>query len=160
MTDGGRPRSRPHWPTAPSTRPGRHTDERCPRQPGPPHDRPDDGGRGPRVHRRGRGRLLGALNIPLGSIAILLFALAIRRTAPGFAAVSAVLGVLGLVGTVLSSAGQYADPALGLGLGVGGTERLGGYPGNLWVLLVGLLALAAARADGAVGRADRLPDAP
>jgi hypothetical protein len=43
---------------------------------------------------------------------------------------------------------------------VGGTERLGGYPGNLWVLLVGLLALAAARADGAVGRADRLPDAP
>jgi hypothetical membrane protein len=85
--------------------------------------------------------LLGAVNIPLGSVAILLFSVAIRRAAPGFAILGIVLAILGLLGTVLSTAGQYAGPALFLGLGVGGTERLGGYPGNLWVLLVGVLAV-------------------
>jgi hypothetical protein len=85
--------------------------------------------------------LLGALNIPLGSIAVLLFALATRHTAPTLASVSAVLGVLGLVGTVASAAGQYGGPALYLGLGPGGSERLAGYPGNLWTLLVGFLAV-------------------
>jgi hypothetical protein len=42
---------------------------------------------------------------------------------------------------VASAAGQYGGPALYLGLGPGGSERLAGYPGNLWTLLVGFLAV-------------------
>jgi hypothetical protein len=49
--------------------------------------------------------------------------------------------VLSLAGSVLSIAGQYGGPDLYLGLGVGGTERLAGYPGNLWMLLVGAALL-------------------
>jgi hypothetical protein len=33
-----------------------------------------------------------------------------------------------------------ASPALYLGLGIGGTERLVGYPGNLW-MLIGLVTI-------------------
>jgi hypothetical membrane protein len=88
--------------------------------------------------------LVGAFNIPLGSVAILLLSLAVRRTAPGLARFGVVLAALGLLGTVLSTAGQFA-PALYLGLGVGGAERLAGYPGNLWVLVVGVLAVARSR---------------
>lgn len=89
--------------------------------------------------------LLGAFNIPLGSVAILLLSLAVRRSAPPLATLGVVLAVLGLVGTVLSTAGQF-DPALYLGLGVGGAERLAGYPGNLWMLVIGVLAVSARRA--------------
>lgn len=86
--------------------------------------------------------LLGAFNIPLGSVAILLLSAAVGRRAPVLAGFGVVLAVLGLVGTVLSTAGQFA-PALHLGLGSGGAERLAGYPGNLWMLVVGLLAAVA-----------------
>ncbi len=85
--------------------------------------------------------LLGALNVPIGSVAILLFAIAIRHDRPGFSAISAALAVVGLAGTFLSTAGEYGGHALLLGLGVGGTERIGAYPGNLWMLLAGLLAV-------------------
>jgi hypothetical membrane protein len=88
--------------------------------------------------------LLGAFNIPLGSIAILLLSIAVRRTAPSLAGVGVALAVLGLVGTVLSAAGQVS-PGLYLGLGVGGSERLAGYPGNLWMLIIGTLAVSAGR---------------
>jgi hypothetical protein len=84
--------------------------------------------------------LLGAFNIPIGSIAILLLSIAIRRVAPGLAATGVVLALLGLVGTILSTAGQFSS-ALYLGLGVGGSERLAGYPGNLWMLIIGVLAV-------------------
>jgi hypothetical membrane protein len=84
--------------------------------------------------------LLGAFNIPIGSVAILLLSFAVRRVAPRLTAAGVVLAVLGLVGTILSTAGQFS-PALYLGLGVGGSERLAGYPGNLWMLIVGVLAL-------------------
>ncbi len=84
---------------------------------------------------------LGALNIPLGSVAILVLSLAIRRTAMVFATAGIVLACLGLLGTVLSVAGQYAGHGAYLGLGVGGTERLAAYPGNLWLLLVGLVVV-------------------
>ncbi len=89
--------------------------------------------------------LLGAFNIPVGSVAILLLSIAVRRSAPALAGLGTVLAVLGLLGTALSTAGQFA-PALYLGLGAGGAERLAGYPGNLWMLVVGALALAARRA--------------
>lgn len=92
--------------------------------------------------------LLGALNIPLGSIAILLLSLTVRRTAPVPATAGFVVAALGLVGTVLSTAGQFS-PDLYLGLGAGGAERLAGYPGNLWMLGVGLLALVPRRAAAA-----------
>jgi hypothetical membrane protein len=92
--------------------------------------------------------LLGAFNIPVGSVAILLLSLAVRRAAPALAAFGVVVAVLGLVGTVLSTAGQFA-PALQVGLGVGGAERLAGWPGNLWMLVVGVLALAARPRVGA-----------
>jgi hypothetical protein len=65
-----------------------------------------------------------------------------QRSAPPLAALGVVLAVLGLVGTVLSTAGQFAPP-LYLGLGVGGAERLAAYPGNLRVLVIGLLAMGA-----------------
>jgi len=74
-----------------------------------------------------------------------LFAPATRRTAPTPAAASAVFGVLGLVGTVASGSGQYGGKALSLGLGPGGGERLAGVPGNLWTLLVGVLAVRRTR---------------
>jgi hypothetical membrane protein len=85
--------------------------------------------------------LLGAFNIPVASVAILLLSIAIRRVSPALAVAGIVLAVLGLVGTVLSAVGQFS-PALYLGLGVGGSERLAGYPGNLWMLIIGVLALA------------------
>lgn len=90
--------------------------------------------------------LLGAFNIPITSIAILLLGLAYRRTAPGQAASAIVLAILGLVGTILSTAGQFF-PVLYLGLGVGGAERLAGYPGNLWMLITGALVVLAFRRD-------------
>jgi hypothetical membrane protein len=88
--------------------------------------------------------LLGAFNIPLGSIAILMLSIAVRRTAPLLACVGVVLALLGLTGTALSTAGQFSAP-LYLGFGVGGSERLAGYPGNLWMLIIGVLALITRR---------------
>jgi hypothetical protein len=88
--------------------------------------------------------LLGALNVPVGSVAILLVSLAIRRTRRRSAAVGVLLAVAGLVGTVLSTAGEYPGSALYLGLGVGGMERVASYPGSLWLLVAGPLVLVEA----------------
>jgi hypothetical membrane protein len=88
--------------------------------------------------------VLGALNIPLGSVAILVFSAAVRHRARGLALTGVVLGVVGLVGSLLSVAGQYAGPGLYLGLGAGGAERLGGYPGNLWMVVIGMAAVLGA----------------
>ena len=52
--------------------------------------------------------LLGALNVPLGTVAILLLSLAIRRASRGLAQVGIVVAVVGLAGNVLSTVGQYA----------------------------------------------------
>jgi hypothetical protein len=48
--------------------------------------------------------------------------------------------VAGLVGSVLSAGGQYAG-SLYLGLGAGGAERLASYPGSLWMLIIGVIAM-------------------
>jgi hypothetical membrane protein len=82
--------------------------------------------------------LLGAFNIPLSGVAILLLSIALWSTVRWLAVSGLVLAVLGLVGSFLSIAGEYGGSALYLGLGVGGTERLAGYPGNLWTVLVGV----------------------
>jgi hypothetical membrane protein len=88
--------------------------------------------------------LIGALNIPIGCCAILLAGLSVRHSRRTLSAVSIALGVVGLVGTVLSTAAQFVGPELDLGLGVGGMERVSDYPGSLWVLLIGIVALSSA----------------
>lgn len=45
------------------------------------------------------------------------------------------------MGSVLSAAAQYAGSSAYLGLGVGGSERLASYPGNLWILMIGIIAM-------------------
>lgn len=88
--------------------------------------------------------LMGALNVPLGSMAVLLLSLVMRRTDPGLSAIGMVLAVVGLVGMVLSTVGEYAGPALYLGLGAGGMVRVAAYPAPLWLLLVGVFTIARA----------------
>jgi hypothetical membrane protein len=89
--------------------------------------------------------LIGALNVPLESLAILLLSLAIRRSSRVLAAIGIVVAVVGLAGSFLSTAGQYAGSPLYLGLGVGGAERLASYPGTLWMLMMGITAMAFTR---------------
>jgi len=89
--------------------------------------------------------LLGALNVPLGSVAILLLSLAIRRTSRALSTTGIVVAVVGLAGSFLSTAGQYAGSSLYLGLGVGGAERLASYPGTLWMLMIGIIAMFSTR---------------
>jgi len=86
--------------------------------------------------------LIGALNVPLGSIAILLLSLVIRRSSRALATIGILAAVVGLVGSFLSTAGQYAGSSLYLRLGVGGAERLASYPGSLWMLMIGITAMA------------------
>jgi hypothetical protein len=71
-----------------------------------------------------------------------------------------VLGLLGLVGTVLSTVGEYAWPALYLGLGRGGMDRVAAYPAILWLLVAGTAtAVRAVRAgrETSGSAAGRLP---
>ena len=89
--------------------------------------------------------LLGALNDPLISIAILLLSLAIRRTSHTIAVIGIVVAVVGLAGSVLSTGGEFAGSSMYLGLGVGGAERLASYPGSLWMLMIGIIAMFSAR---------------
>jgi hypothetical membrane protein len=79
---------------------------------------------------------LGALNIPLGSIAILLLGRSALHNGGWLRTTGIVLSCLGLVGTVVSVAGQYSGSAAYLGLGAGGAERLASYPGSLWMLII------------------------
>jgi hypothetical membrane protein len=97
--------------------------------------------------------LLGAANLPLLSIAILLLSFAIRATRRPLADFGLLVGVVGLIGAILSTAAQTAGSALDLGLGTGGMERLAGYPGTIWMAVVGLVVLATVRP--AVIRSDR-----
>jgi hypothetical membrane protein len=88
--------------------------------------------------------LLGAANLPLLSVAIVLLSSAIHRTRRGLAIFGLVVGSVGLAGAILSTAAQTAGSALDLGLGNGGMERLAGYPGNAWMTVVGLAVVSAA----------------
>jgi hypothetical membrane protein len=95
--------------------------------------------------------LLAAFNIPVGCVAILLLSLSIRGRSPSVAAAGIALATVGLVGTVLSTAGQFGGSFLYLGLGAGGMERIADYPGSIWVLLIGVLAVFSARVPASQG---------
>lgn len=92
--------------------------------------------------------LLGALNIPLGALGVLLLSVSLLRHRGGSSSASwlgvagLVLSIIGLVASALSSAAQVQGPAVLLGLGAGAMERLAGYPTNLWLLLLGVSVLA------------------
>jgi hypothetical membrane protein len=88
--------------------------------------------------------LLGALNIPVGCVAILLLSLSIRQINRTVASTGIVLAIVGLAGTVLSTGGQFAGSSLYLGLGVGGMERISDYPASLWVLMIGIISVLSA----------------
>ena len=92
--------------------------------------------------------LLGALNIPLGELGVLLLSVSLLRHRAGWSGARALgvaglaLSIVGLVASLLSSAAQARGPALLFGLGAGTMERLAGYPANLWLLLLGVSVLA------------------
>ena len=84
---------------------------------------------------------VAALNIPLGSAAVLLLSLALLRMRRELALVGLGLFAMAFIGTVSSIAARFAGPVLLLGLGVGGMERLAGYPANVWLVVVGAVVI-------------------
>jgi hypothetical protein len=56
------------------------------------------------------------------------------------------LAVIGLAATTLSTAAEFGGSSLDLGLGPGGMERIADYPGSLWILMIGIIAVLSARA--------------
>jgi hypothetical membrane protein len=101
---------------------------------------------------------LGASNILIGSVAILLISLAVLSQSRALAITGLVISIVSLSATILWTAAQYAGPALDLGLGTGGMERLADYPTNVWLIIVGLVALLTTRGQiaPAAGRAIRM----
>src|SRR5262249_6948535 len=81
---------------------------------------------------------------PVESIAILLVGIALLGSQRPLGVLSICLAMLGLTGTVLGIAGEVIGPALYLGLGVGGMERVAEYPGALWRLVVGVAVVVSA----------------
>jgi hypothetical protein len=76
----------------------------------------------------------------------LLLSLSIHQTSRAVSVTGIVLAIVGLIGTALSTAAEFAGSSLYLGLGVGGMERVADYPGSLWVLMIGIIALLSASA--------------
>ena len=95
----------------------------------------------------GLGKIVVGL-VPENATANQMLSIAVRHAAPSLAITDMAIALLGLIGTVLSTAGQFSTP-LYLGLGGGGTERLAGFPGNLWTLIIGVLVLTTARHSAA-----------
>ena len=57
------------------------------------------------------------------------------------------LAVVGLGATVLSTAAEFASKSpFDLGLRAGGMERVADYPGALWILMIGIIAVLSAGA--------------
>jgi hypothetical membrane protein len=82
-----------------------------------------------------------ATNLTFGSVGVLLLSLAIRRSHPRPARVGRIVSLLGVVAGSLFITAQFVGPSATFGLGIGGMERLAGYPSNLWILLIGVIAL-------------------
>jgi hypothetical protein len=101
--------------------------------------------------------VIGALNVPLESIAIFLLSLVIRRSSRLLATMGIAVAVAGLAGSFLSAAGQYAGSSVYLGLGAGGAERLASYPGSLWMLIIGITAMAYTRTWRSLGYSPQAP---
>jgi hypothetical membrane protein len=91
--------------------------------------------------------LLAAFNIPVGCVAILLLSLPARQASRPVSVLGILLAVVGLAGTVLSTAAESASSSsLDLGLRAGGMERVADYPGTLWILMIGIIAVLSAGA--------------
>jgi hypothetical membrane protein len=90
--------------------------------------------------------LLATFNIPVGCAAILLLSLSIRQTSRAVSITGIVLAVIGLAGTALFTTAEFAGSSLYLGLGAGGMERVADYPGSLWLLMIGIIAVLSAGA--------------
>jgi hypothetical protein len=82
-----------------------------------------------------------ALNVPVDSVAILLLSLSVLKIDRPIGGMGVALGVLGLLGFVLTTAGQFVGPAAYLGLGPGGMERVAEYPAALRRFVVGVIAV-------------------
>jgi hypothetical membrane protein len=76
--------------------------------------------------------VIGVLNLPLGTVAVLLLGLSVRHTRVGMFGV--VVALFGLLGVAL----MFFAPEV---LGVGGAERLAGYPAEIWLFVAGGAAL-------------------
>jgi hypothetical membrane protein len=91
--------------------------------------------------------LLAAFNIPVGCVAILLLSLPSRQPNRAVSLTGIVLAVIGLAATTLSTAAEFAGrPSFDLGLRAGGMERVADYPGSLWILMIGIIAVLSAGA--------------
>ena len=85
---------------------------------------------------------IGAFNMPVASVAILLISATLLHARRALAIIGLAAFVLGVIGTTLSVVAQFAGSSFLLGLGVGGMERLAGYPANAWLLAAGLTTVA------------------
>jgi hypothetical membrane protein len=94
------------------------------------------------------GHVAGALNIPCGSIAMLLLGLAIRHDRPAAARFSLLLAAVGFLGLL-------SGPLLVVLTGHGGglAERVALYPQTIWTVVFGILFLRSAG-----GRSPRDPE--
>ena len=91
--------------------------------------------------------LLAAFNVPVGCVAILLLSLPRRQPSRAVSLAGIAAAVVGLAATVLSTAAEFAsNSSLDLGLRAGGMERLADYPGALWILMIGIIAVLSAGA--------------
>ena len=86
-----------------------------------------------------------ALNIPLGSIAILFLSIQILHKHKALAIIGFATFILGICATVLLIIMEYKEIASLAGLGYGGMERVAGYPMNIWMIIVGALAIREGR---------------
>ncbi len=87
---------------------------------------------------------LAAFDIPLASIGICFISWSIFRQHKALALGGLAAFMSGMVATTLSVAAQFMGPAVLFGLGVGGMERLAGYPANIWLAAAGSVAIAEA----------------
>lgn len=85
--------------------------------------------------------LIGALNLPLSSIAFLLFGSGIRSKQPRLAAWVSMIGVLGVLGSVGLMIAQGAGSSTVLGSVPGLTERLISYPPKLFFVVMAIVVL-------------------
>jgi len=101
--------------------------------------------------------LLAAFNIPVGCVAILLLSLPARQASRAVSVAGIAAAVVGLAATALSTAAEFASSSsLDLGLRAGGMERVADYPGSLWILMIGIIAVLSAGARAGRPAAPRL----
>jgi hypothetical membrane protein len=87
----------------------------------------------------------GAMNLPIGSVAVLLLSLSVRRAHPVLYRLGRIVSLLGLVAGSLFTLMEYSGYSVIPGLGAGGLERIAGYPSNIWMLGIGLVSFARLR---------------